>query len=132
MDIGSIPKHGDERGFLIEFLREDEKFMNFKGQIYASTIAPGTIRGNHFHEHKTEVFAVMRGKMKVFIQHRDGGDIKEYEIDGYGENIERIIVEPNYAHTFINTGDEEVVLLAWGDQVHDHSGPDQYQHDIKV
>lgn len=132
MEIGPIPKHGDDRGFLIEFLREDEKFLNFKGQIYASTIAPGTVRGNHYHEHKTEVFAVMKGKLRVLVQHINGGDIKEYILHGYDENIERVVVEPNYAHTFINDGDEEVVLLAWGDQVHDHSGPDQYHHEIKI
>lgn len=130
MNIDPVPKHGDERGFLIEFLREDEGFMNFKGQVYASTIAPDTIRGNHFHEHKTEIFAVMKGKMRVLLQHKSGGEISEHILDSSGKDIQRIVIEPNIAHTFINIGGEEAVLLAWGDQVHDHSGPDQYVHNI--
>ncbi|MDA3838531.1 MAG: WxcM-like domain-containing protein [Candidatus Delongbacteria bacterium] len=131
LSLKQIPKHGDDRGFLIEFLREDDNFLNFKGQVYASTIAPETIRGNHYHNDKTEVFTVMKGILKVLVQHIESKEIKEYILDSSGEELDRIVVEPKYAHTFINIGKEEVVLLAWGDHIHDHSGPDQHEFIIK-
>ena len=126
-----IPKHGDDRGFLIEFLREDDNFLNFKGQIYASTIAPDTIRGNHYHDDKTEIFTVMKGILKVLVQHIESKKIEEYILDSTGQYLDRIVVKPKYAHTFINIGEEEVILLAWGDHIHDHSGPDQHGFLIK-
>ncbi len=126
-----IPKHGDERGFLIEFLREDENILNFKGQVYASTIGPGDVRGNHYHNDKTEIFCVMKGRLKVLVQHIESDQITEYILDSDGDELERVKVLPQYAHTFINIGDSEAVLLAYGDHVHDHSGPDQYKFEIK-
>ncbi len=126
-----IPKHGDERGFLIEFLREDENILNFKGQIYASTIGPGDVRGNHYHNDKTEIFCVMKGRLKVLVQHIESDEITEYILDSDGDELERVEVLPKFAHTFINIGDSEALLLAYGDHVHDHSGPDQYKFVIK-
>ena len=126
----AIPKHSDDRGFLIEFLREDENILNFKGQIYASTISPGDMRGNHYHNEKTEIFCVMKGKLKVLIQHIDSDKIDEYILDSSKDEIVRILVSHKYVHTFINIGNEEVILLAYGDRVHNHSNPDQYNFKI--
>ena len=122
-----IPKHSDDRGFLIEFLREDENILNFKGQVYASTISPGDIRGNHYHNEKTEIFCVMKGKLKVLIQQIDSNKIEEYILDSDKDMIDRLLVTPGHAHAFINIGAEEVILLAYGDKVHNHNNPDQYK-----
>ncbi len=130
MKLNPIPKHSDERGFLIEFLREDEKLLNFKGQVYASTISPGDIRGNHYHNDKNEIFCVMKGILKVLIQNIESKKIEEFILDGNKENLVRILVPPRHAHSFENIGDEEVVLLAYGDKVHDHSDPDQHYFKI--
>ena len=125
-----IPKHSDNRGFLIEFLREDERILNFKGQVYASTISPGDVRGNHYHTQKTEIFCVIKGKLKVLVQQINSDNVDEYILDSEQDNIDRIMVLPNYAHAFINIGEEQAILLAWGNKVHDHSGPDQYYFKI--
>ena len=120
-----IPKHSDNRGFLIEFLREDEGILNFKGQVYVSTISPGDVRGNHYHTQKTEIFCVMKGILKILVQNINSNIIDEYILDGSKELLDRLIVYPKYAHAFINIGDEEVILLAYGDRVHNHADPDQ-------
>jgi len=131
MKLNPIPKHSDERGFLIEFLREDENYLNFKGQVYCSTIAPGDIRGNHYHNNKNEIFCVMIGTLKVLIQDIDSKKIDTFILKGNKENLDRILVQPRHAHSFENIGDENVILLAYGDQVHDHDNPDQYHFIIK-
>jgi len=86
---------------------------------------------NHYHNNKTEVFTVMKGKLRVLVQHIESDEIKEYVLDSSGKELDRIVVKPKYAHTFINIGKEEVVLLAWGNHIHDHSGPDQHKFVIK-
>jgi len=125
-----IPKHSDNRGFLIEFLREDENILNFKGQVYTSTISPGDIRGDHYHNEKTEIFCVMKGKLKVLVQQINSEKIDEYILDSSQDILDRLLVLPNFAHTFINVGKEEAILLAYGDKVHNHADPDQHHFKI--
>lgn len=125
--LDPIPKHGDNRGFLIEFLREDENILNFKGQMYASTIGCGEIRGNHYHNEKTEIFCVIKGTLRVLIQHIDSKEIEEHILSSDIKNLERIIVQPKFAHSFTNIGESEAILLAYGDYVHDHVNPDQFK-----
>ena len=125
-----IPKHSDNRGFLIEFLREDENILNFRGQVYASTISPGDIRGNHYHNEKTEIFCVMKGKLKVLVQQINSEKIDEYILDSNKDMLDRLLVHPKFAHTFINVSKEEAILLAYGDKVHNHDDPDQHQFKI--
>jgi predicted nucleic acid-binding protein len=72
----------------------------------------------------------MKGKLKVLIQHIDSDKIDEYILDSSKDEIDRILVSPKYVHTFINIGNEEVILLAYGDRVHNHSNPDQYNFKI--
>ena len=127
-----IPKHSDNRGFLIEFLREDENILNLKGQFYAATISPGDVRGNHYHNEKTEIFCVMKGKLKVLVQQIDSNKINKYILDSNNDMLDRLIVHPKFAHAFVNIGNEEVILLAYGDKVHDHSNPDQYKFEISL
>jgi dTDP-4-dehydrorhamnose 3,5-epimerase len=126
-----VPKHSDGRGFLIEFLREDENLLNFKGQVYASTINPGDIRGNHYHNYKTEIFCVMRGKLEVYLSDITNSRIDRHVLDADDSEISRIMVGPRIAHCFVNISDEQAVLLAYGDQIHDHSNPDQFEFIIK-
>jgi len=125
-----IPKHSDDRGFLIEFLREDENILNFKGQVYASTISPGDIRGNHYHNEKTEIFCVMKGKLKVLVRQINSEKIGEYILDSNKDMLDRLLVLPKFAHTFINVGKDEAILLAYGDKVHNHADPDQHHFKI--
>jgi dTDP-4-dehydrorhamnose 3,5-epimerase-like enzyme len=127
----SVPKHSDGRGFLIEFLREDENVLNFKGQVYASTMKPGDIRGNHFHNHKTEIFCVMKGKLEVLLSDMGSSKVERYILDSEDRDIKRIMVKPKTAHCFTNIGEDLAVLLAYGDQVHDHDTPDQFEYQIK-
>ena len=125
-----IPKHSDDRGFLIEFLREDESILNFKGQVYVATLSPGDIRGNHYHNEKSEIFCVMKGKLKVLVQQINSEKIDEYILDSNKDMLDRLLVLPKFAHTFINIGTEEATLLAYGDKVHNHSNPDQHYFKI--
>ncbi len=126
-----IPKHPDDRGFLIEFLREDENILNFRGQVYAATISPGDVRGNHYHNEKTEIFCVMKGKLKVLVQQINSEKIDEYILDSNKNILDRLLVLPKFAHTFINIGTEEAILLAYGNEVHNHDDPDQHHFIIE-
>jgi UDP-2-acetamido-2,6-beta-L-arabino-hexul-4-ose reductase len=56
-----LSKHEDNRGTFVETIK-----LNSGGQISFSTTNPGITRGNHFHTHKTERFAVT-GKIRHLL-----------------------------------------------------------------
>ena len=55
--------NSDDRGSFIETMK-----LNSGGQISFSTTLPGIRRGEHFHTHKAERFAVIKGKAKIEIR----------------------------------------------------------------
>jgi dTDP-4-dehydrorhamnose 3,5-epimerase len=68
----------DERGWLMEVLRnDDEQFSQF-GQIYVSATYPGVVKAWHFHENQTDNFACVAGMIKlVLVDTRQGSPTRD-------------------------------------------------------
>jgi dTDP-4-dehydrorhamnose 3,5-epimerase len=58
----------DERGWLMEILRADDKglFSRF-GQVYVSATYPGVVKAWHYHKHQTDNFACVAGMVKLVL-----------------------------------------------------------------
>ncbi len=60
-----LKRHADDRGYLVEILRDDdEHFIKF-GQVYVSYLRKGIIKAWHKHEHQTDHFYVVSGTSKI-------------------------------------------------------------------
>ena len=125
--IEELNKFEDERGFLIEFLKNSEMSGDQKtfGQIYLATIKPGCFRGNHYHKHKVEFFAVMIGKVSIILEDINTKERKELEIDAAGKKVVRVRVGPNVAHSIKNNSDQEIVLCAYSNEEYYSKSLDQ-------
>ena len=68
----------DERGWLMEILRADERDLFGKfGQVYVSATYPGVVKGWHYHTHQVDNFACVAGMVKlVLVDTRDGSSTK--------------------------------------------------------
>jgi len=44
----------DERGFLMEILRNDDAFFESFGQVYLSVAYAGVVKGWHYHQQQTD------------------------------------------------------------------------------
>jgi dTDP-4-dehydrorhamnose 3,5-epimerase len=68
----------DERGWLMEILRADERELFSKfGQVYASATYPGVVKAWHFHKRQTDNFACIAGMIKlVLVDTRDESPTK--------------------------------------------------------
>jgi dTDP-4-dehydrorhamnose 3,5-epimerase-like enzyme len=64
----------DERGDLIQFVTDSflkEKSLPF-GQIYLLTFSHvGVVRGNHYHNHSSEVFCLISGSVEIVCENVD-------------------------------------------------------------
>ena len=117
-----LRQFSDHRGSLIE--NTLEKIMLDSRHFFVSKSKPGTVRGNHYHKHKSEWFYIIQGTCKLIIKDNKTKVIVEQTISDT-DNI-MIHIEPGVAHAFKNTGKSELILLALVNEVLDKNKPDTY------
>ena len=67
----------DERGYLMEMLRCDDKIFDRFGQVYLSVCVPGFVKGWHYHKAQTDYFVVVKGNAKIVLyDDREGSKTK--------------------------------------------------------
>ena len=60
-----LVRHLDERGYLMEILRDDDpNFIRF-GQVYLTTCQPGVVKAWHAHRKQYDNFCVIKGAAKI-------------------------------------------------------------------
>jgi len=113
----------DERGSLSELLKSQQF-----GQIFVSTTHPGIIRGNHYHNTKTEKFIVIKGKGLIRFRDIRSDQIISYEVNGHQPEI--VDIPPGYTHSIENIGVDDMITLFWASQLFDQENPDTYYCEV--
>ena len=57
----------DERGYLMEVLRSDDKIFQKFGQVYITACYPGYVKGWHYHRLQTDNFTCIKGKIRLVL-----------------------------------------------------------------
>ena len=111
--------YSDDRGTFYEFLKTIDS-----GQFSVSTSAPGVTRGNHYHNTKNENFLVVKGEATIRLRQIHTQEIVEYKVSD--RKIEVVEMIPGYTHDITNTGNKELILLLWANEIFDKNKPDTY------
>lgn len=122
----------DERGFLMEILRNDDEFYRQFGQCYITAAYPGVVKAWHYHKLQTDHFCVVSGMAKVVLY--DGrkesptqGEINEFFM---GERRRLLVsIPPGVYHGYKNIGLGECLLLNIPTELYDYEQPDEYRLD---
>ncbi|MEL7498514.1 MAG: NAD-dependent epimerase/dehydratase family protein [Planctomycetota bacterium] len=109
----------DDRGWLFE-LAKSESF----GQIFVSTTKPGITRGNHYHDTKVEKFCLVKGEGVIRFRDIESTDVIEYPVND--RQIQIVDIPPGFTHSIENTGEVEMIVLFWANEVFDPQQPDTY------
>lgn len=112
-----IVKHGDPRGVFAEMLRTKDS-----GQVSFFTAHPGITRGGHYHHTKNEKFLVVRGRARFGFRHVVTGE--RLAMDVSGDDLRIVDTVPGWAHDITNTGQDELIVLLWANEVFDREHPD--------
>lgn len=115
----ALTQRSDPRGELAELLKSPHI-----GQIFVSRTRPGITRGNHYHDTKVEKFVVLEGDALIRFRHILGGDIIEYPVSGREFRV--VDIPPGYTHAIQNTGQDELIVLFWADEIFDPDIPDTF------
>src|SRR5205085_8017804 len=73
----------DERGMLMEMLRDDDEFFQKFGQVYLSVVYPGVVKGWHYHQKQTDHFVFVKGMAKVVLYDRREGSKTHGEVNEF-------------------------------------------------
>ena len=112
-----LKRFSDHRGYFSEFLKNS----NF-GQFSFFSILPKKIRGNHYHNTKTEKFVVITGKARFnFVN-----IITKQKFSILADEKNNLVINtiPGWAHNIENIGTQIAKILVWSNEVLDKKNPD--------
>jgi UDP-2-acetamido-2,6-beta-L-arabino-hexul-4-ose reductase len=109
--------HKDDRGSFTEILRTAEH-----GQFSVNVIRPGIVKGNHWHNSKTEKYLVVAGTCTTRL--RKVGTDTVYELVTSGDKLEVIDIPTGYTHNIENTGSADAAVFMWANEPFDPENPD--------
>lgn len=115
--------HTDERGVFSELVHTATS-----GQFSVSTSKPGIVRGNHYHHTKVERFIVIKGTAKISMRKVGTDEVKEFDVSG--DKIQIVTIPVGYTHNIKNTGDDEMILLIWCNELFDTNNPDTFYLEV--
>ena len=130
--VKNLNPNCDERGFLMEILREDDEILDRFGMVYVSLNYPQVVRAWHYHKLQTDYFCVVKGMAKVAIYDRredspTRGEINEFFIGEHNPVVIRIPV--GVMHGYKTIGVEPCLLLNFPTVPHNRENPDEYRVD---
>jgi dTDP-4-dehydrorhamnose 3,5-epimerase-like enzyme len=110
----------DARGIVFEPL--DAERLPAQRNAHVVTTEPGAVRGNHYHEHSTEV-AVVMGPARVCF--RENGQLQEVSVpEGHAY---RFTFAPYVSHAFQNIGARAMLLVAFNTAPFNRDKPDVHR-----
>lgn len=119
-DFGySIPSYEDARGVFCEMLKTKDS-----GQFSFFTAHPGVTRGGHYHHTKNEKFLVIKGEALFKFENISTLERYELKVNGCGPKIVETI--PGWSHDITNTGEEELIVMLWANEIFDRQRPDTF------
>ena len=124
----------DERGFLMEMLRCDDKLFEKFGQVYLTVCNPGYVKGWHYHKKQADNFVVVKGNAKVVLYDmREKSSTKSeiQEVFMGEENPVLLNIPPFVAHGITPTDNNPVYLINCPTMPYNYDKPDEFRINFK-
>ena len=112
-----VPFYADERGIFCELLKTRDS-----GQISFFTAHPGITRGGHYHHSKSEKFLVVKGEATFRFVNIATGERHSLIVDESRPEVVDTI--PGWSHDITNTGEQDLVVMLWANEIFDKERPD--------
>ncbi len=130
--VKELELHPDERGWLMEILRNDDPFFENFGQAYLTTTYPGVVKAWHYHMEQTDMIACLKGMIKLAIyDDREGSPTKGVMNEFFiGELSPRLVKVPKgLRHGWKCVSQETAFVLNCPDKTYDPKNPDEHRLD---
>ena len=130
VEVKTLKRISDDRGFLMEILRSDEALFDRFGQCYVTVVRPKIVKGWHYHKKQYDHFCCLRGTAKVVLydpreQSKTRGEVNEFILSL--ENSLLVKIPPYVFHGFTAVGKEEAMILNIPTEPYHYSEPDEFR-----
>ena len=120
----------DERGRLMEILRNDDTIFLQFGQVYMTTTYPTVVKAWHLHKIQTDNVAVVRGMLKlVLYDPREGsptkGEVNEFFIGEHNPIL--VQIPPEVYHGWMCISEQEAIAVNCPTEAYNPEKPDEYR-----
>ena len=122
----------DERGWLMEMLRNDDQLFTKFGQIYATATYPGVVKGWHLHREQVDNFVCVAGMVKLvmFDSREDSPTRNEINEFFIGDRNPLLVQVPaGVHHGWKCISPETAVVINCPTELYDYEKPDEVRLD---
>ena len=122
----------DERGRLMEIMRNDDDVFQKFGQVYMTTTYPGVVKAWHLHKRQTDNVCCVHGMIKLVLydQRTDSPTFKEVNQFYLGVHNPLLVQIPaNVYHGWMCVSQEEAVVVNVPTEVYNRKDPDEHRLD---
>jgi len=127
IQIKTLKRTSDERGFFLELMRKDWKDLFKQDEIVQANLSisyPGIIRAWHRHlRGQVDYFVALKGAIKICAYDEESGELDE--IMSTGNDLQIIRIPGKYWHGFKVISDEKAWLLYFVNKLYDYEKPDE-------
>ena len=120
----------DERGRLMEILREDDEMFERFGQVYMTTNNPGVVKAWHYHHHQADNVTCLKGMIKLVLYdaRKESSTYKETNEIFLGEHKPLLVHIPPYVcHGWKCISETESIVVNIPTQVYRYDDPDEHR-----
>jgi len=120
----------DERGRLMEILRNDDDLFVKFGQAYLTTAYPGVVKGWHYHKVQYDNFVCVGGMMQLVLYDARKESLTFKEVNEFfmGPHNPILVQIPPYVyHGFKALGTQEGMMLNLPSEVYHYKDPDEFR-----
>lgn len=122
MNLEKLEHKVNETGAFLEAFH----FPN-DGQLSVLSILPNEVRGNHYHQRKTEHFLIVGGTAEIASKDRETGDVMKVKLSPVKPIV--VTIPPNNTHA-ITAGPQGSTMLIWCDEIYNEKDSDTYPEEI--
>ena len=107
----------DDRGWFLKVItgREDN-LPSHTGEVYLTMGYPGEKKGGHYHPIALEWFTVVKGKCTFCLEDVETKEKQTFDLSF--DDAKSVFIPNNVAHSFTNCGTDEMILIAYTDQLY--------------
>jgi len=128
--IKPLKVNADERGYLMEMLREDDEIFERFGQSYVALNYPGVVRAWHYHRLQTDHFVVVKGMVKVglYDAREESPTFDQTQHVFLGERSNSLLKIPvGVMHGYKTIGVEPSLLINFPTRMYNRAEPDEFR-----
>ncbi len=128
--LKALVRHGDDRGFFQEILREDEGLLRRFGQASLSKTYPGVIKAFHYHKRQDDLWFFPVGHAQVVLHdlRSDSPSRGETQVFYMGEDLPSLLLIPaGVAHGYRVLGPTPLMIVYFTTEAYVREDPDEYR-----